>query len=287
MDEIFVKIDNKSDKPHNGKLITKIEVSPNEKYFVTYSEGDHSIIGWNVDDVDEGQFKSDRRIGISVGDIQQICVSDDKKLAYIKFGHLEIYDMVNNNHKIMLDCDVCEYYNYCTFSLIGELILHSRNDDYNSIFAYSTQTIKNNEWKCKRIYKIPKEFDLISISKYDKLYLFSNNSIFEWNLITRKGTKIFGNDEEMKYYYTPELRIFSNEKFICTRIKDKIIIYSIELGIPIVSLNINDVKFGIPLWNGYILKIKLEDYLSKMNFITENSNQNENFDEYWYFDNET
>jgi hypothetical protein len=88
MGEIFVKIDDKIDKPHNGKLITKIEVSPNEKYFVTYSEEDHSIIGWNVDDVDEGRLKSDCYIGISKENIQQIYVSDDKKLAYIEFGHL-------------------------------------------------------------------------------------------------------------------------------------------------------------------------------------------------------
>jgi hypothetical protein len=108
--------------------------------------------------------------------------------------------MMMNNHQIELDCDIGEYNSYCTFNLKGEFILYSRNDD-NLIFVYSTQTI-NNKWKCKRIYKIPKDFDLISISKYDKIYLFSNNSIFEWNLITEKSIKIFDNEEEMKYYYT-------------------------------------------------------------------------------------
>lgn len=111
--------------------------------------------------------------------------------------------MMNSNLKIKLDCDIGEYHSHCTFNLKGEFILYGRNDDYdyNLVFVYSTQT-KNNEWKCKRIHKIPKDFDLISISKYDKIYFFSNNSIFEWNFITEKGIKIFGNDEEMKYYYT-------------------------------------------------------------------------------------
>ncbi|GET03604.1 hypothetical protein GLOIN_2v1581173 [Rhizophagus clarus] len=44
-----------NEKPHNGSQITRIEVSPNEKYVVTYSKEDESIVGWNV--VDEGQLK--------------------------------------------------------------------------------------------------------------------------------------------------------------------------------------------------------------------------------------
>ncbi|PKY17653.1 hypothetical protein RhiirB3_468093, partial [Rhizophagus irregularis] len=120
------------------------EVSPNEKYFVTYSEEDHSIVGWNIDDINEGQLKSDCHIRIPNDNIRQIYISDDKKLAYIEFGHLEIYDMMNN-HKIKIDCDIGEYYSYCTFNLKSELILYSGNDDYNLVLVYSTQT-KNNEW---------------------------------------------------------------------------------------------------------------------------------------------
>ncbi|PKY36971.1 hypothetical protein RhiirB3_460898, partial [Rhizophagus irregularis] len=46
-----------NDERHNGKPITKIEISPNEKYFITYSKEDHSIIGWNVEDIDKVQLK--------------------------------------------------------------------------------------------------------------------------------------------------------------------------------------------------------------------------------------
>ena len=42
---------------HSGKTITKIEVSPNEKYLITYSEEDDSIICWNVGVVVEGQLE--------------------------------------------------------------------------------------------------------------------------------------------------------------------------------------------------------------------------------------
>ena len=90
-------------KSHNGKPITKLEVSPNGRYLVTHSESDRSIVGWDVKDidfkindetswtngteVDEGRLKPDitvRTIKInSRYKINQLCVSDDKKLACI------------------------------------------------------------------------------------------------------------------------------------------------------------------------------------------------------------
>lgn len=68
-----------NNKPHNGKPITEIETSPNGKYLVTYSEDDHSIVGW---DVDKNQFKLEFSIKIS-DQVGHIRISDDKRLAYI------------------------------------------------------------------------------------------------------------------------------------------------------------------------------------------------------------
>ncbi|PKY29472.1 hypothetical protein RhiirB3_391843 [Rhizophagus irregularis] len=262
------------DKSHNDKTITMIEISPNGKYLVTYSEEDHSIIGWNIEDVDEGQLKLDhtvepvklRKKEIEA-DLHKMCVSDDKKLACITFityeygsekrEILKIYNM-NNHQNIELDCHLGYDYYYFTFNLKGELILYGDCCEKKIIYFYSTQN-KNNKWKCKKIYEIPKDFKLISISKCNKLYLFSNNSIYEWDLITEKEIKIFI-DEEIEYddhskdeskqrrYIKENITVFSNEKFICTRIKNKIIIYSIELEIPIDSLDINNVnRMCIPM----------------------------------------
>jgi WD40 repeat protein len=86
------KIDINNDKPHNahnGKPITKIEVSPNEKYLITYSQEDNSIAGWNIGDNDEGPLKLDHHnvklydINEEIADLGKICISDEKKLAYI------------------------------------------------------------------------------------------------------------------------------------------------------------------------------------------------------------
>src|SRR4051794_25366695 len=94
-DEFTDKTD-KCSKPHNGKPITKIEVSPNDKYLITYSEDDRSIVGWNVEptkgyswmngtDTDDGRLEPDTTVKINVKykNLYQICVSDDKKLVCI------------------------------------------------------------------------------------------------------------------------------------------------------------------------------------------------------------
>ncbi|CAB4476028.1 unnamed protein product [Rhizophagus irregularis] len=161
----------------------------------------------------------------------RICVSDDKKLAFIynDLNSLEIIDMNNDNQVIELNLDNSDFEDF----------------RHKIIWIYSTQT-KNNKWMCKRIYEIPKDFELIGISKNDKLYLFSNNSIYEWNILNEENIRMFKNEEnEWKVD-----GISSNENFTCLRIKDKIIIYSVEIGISIASLDINNVvKFGIPSRN--------------------------------------
>lgn len=99
---------------------------------------------------------------------------------------------MNNNNEIILDLDhdkFVESYRHCTFNLKREFILSS-DSNKNMIWIYSTQT-KNNKWTCKRMYKIPEDFEIISVSKYSKLYLLSsNNRIYEWNLLTGKSTSM-------------------------------------------------------------------------------------------------
>ncbi|RIA87082.1 hypothetical protein C1645_828290, partial [Glomus cerebriforme] len=234
-----------------------IEVSPNGTYLVTFSEEDKSIIGWNVEnveDMDEGQLKPDYRYTIdhnlNYKGIQNICVSDDKKLAYIYYSRLGIIDMNNDGQEIELNLKFYVYNRYhrenyyCTFNLKGEFIVQKVVYDqidyspyHNIIFVYSTQT-KNNKWMCKGIYEIPEGYEMISISKYNKLYLlFSNNHIYEWDLFTEKSIKMFNSEEKIELR---DIKISSNEKFICLKIKDKIIIYSIELKIPIITLDTNN-----------------------------------------------
>ncbi|UZO06889.1 uncharacterized protein OCT59_027194 [Rhizophagus irregularis] len=246
------------DERHNGKSITMVEISPNEKYLITYSEEDGSIVGWNVEDIDKVQLEFHQAVKTN-GDnkdkkygINRLCVSDDKKLAYITYT-ITVIDM-NNKKDIALYLNKKRYRRYylyyCTFNLKGEFILYGEvyavSGKHKIIYIYSTQT-KNNKWEYKRFYEIPEDYELISISKYDKVYLFSNNHIYEWNINTERVVKIFGNNKDKNKFETKNIGIFSNdEKFIFLNINDKIIVYSIELGIFIASLDIND---DIQLYN--------------------------------------
>ncbi|PKC56024.1 hypothetical protein RhiirA1_474635, partial [Rhizophagus irregularis] len=152
-------------------------------------EEDRSIVGWNVEDIDKIQLKFHQAVKTNEDKIKSLCVSDDKKLAYITSSkqhiiaiveyivdkeftnfttNYAVIDMNNKDKKNALSFNKYAYANYCTFNLKGEFILYSSvKIDHEIIWIYSTQT-KNNKWKCKRFYRIPKDYELISISKYDK-----------------------------------------------------------------------------------------------------------------------
>ncbi|PKY47715.1 hypothetical protein RhiirA4_544152 [Rhizophagus irregularis] len=261
VDKIFT-FDDIDDEPHNGKPITMINISPKEKYLITYSNEDCSIIGWNVKDINKVQLEFHKIVKINENnednedneyEIESLCVSDDKKLAYITRitnhdNKYTVIDINNKNKKITLSFDKKVSAEYCTFNLEGEFILYSvvdTNKKRKIIWIYSTQT-KNNKWDCKRFYRILEDYELISISKYDRVYLSSNDCIYEWNINTERGVKIFYNNVDKNKIETKYIGIFTNEKFISLKINDKIIVYSIELGIPIASLDIND---DIQLYN--------------------------------------
>ncbi|PKC03785.1 hypothetical protein RhiirA5_423257, partial [Rhizophagus irregularis] len=249
-DKIFT-FDDINDEPHNGEPITRIEISPNEKYLVSFSKKDCSIVGWNIEDIDKVQLKFDQIVKRNY-EIEILCVSDDKLLAYFKYDNINIIDMNNKDKEIALSFGSDINPRYFTFNLKGEFILYGSVLRYHRlhkiISIYSTQT-KNNKWECKRFYKIlryHRNHEIISISKYDKVYLFSNDCIYEWNINTERNVKIFFNNKDKNKSETKNIGISSNEKFIFLKINDKIIVYSIELGITIASLDIND---DIQLYN--------------------------------------
>jgi hypothetical protein len=112
---------------------------------------------------------------------------------------------MNKNQEIVLLYEkLCINYNYYTF--IRNKFVHCSDvkdihgKDQKFIFIYSTRT-KNNKWKCKKIYKIPENFELISVSEYKKIYLLSNNYVYAWDTFTRTSIRIFvyeKEDEECK-----------------------------------------------------------------------------------------
>src|ERR1043166_8462451 len=73
---------------------------------------------------------------------------------------------------------------------------HSSKSESELVGANSTSTQPKTIWPCKKLHKIPKNFDLISISKDNRLYLLSDNSIYEWSIDTGGMVgSIFANEE--------------------------------------------------------------------------------------------
>lgn len=112
---------------------------------------------------------------------------------------------MKNFQKIELDCDTksSSSYVYCTFNLKGELILCNKKFPDEKSIVILIFSMQGKKLNCKKIYKIPKDFEdfaLISVSKYNKLYAFSNKSIYECDFITEKNIKILDIDKEIKCY---------------------------------------------------------------------------------------
>src|SRR4051794_35533863 len=80
----------------------------------------------------------------------------------------------------------------CNFNARGEFILYGNSFKKKILWIYSTQT-KSNKWICQRIYEIPYEVNLVSISKNDKIWLRINSRIHEWDIVTGQFTIITTN----------------------------------------------------------------------------------------------
>src|SRR5437763_10246070 len=105
---------------------------------------------------------------------------------------------MNTNKEITLDVDddddeiLPDYY---TFNLKGDFVFYKRFENGEKIIQIHSTQDDSGKWMCKNAFKIPNNYELISISKYDKLYLFSNNYIYEWNFHTEKVLSIFVNEK--------------------------------------------------------------------------------------------
>uniref|UniRef100_U9SZ98 Uncharacterized protein n=1 Tax=Rhizophagus irregularis (strain DAOM 181602 / DAOM 197198 / MUCL 43194) TaxID=747089 RepID=U9SZ98_RHIID len=118
---------------------------------------------------------------------------------------------------------------FCNFNLKGEFIIwctgctadvSSYYKMINIVCIYSIQSGK-----------IPKEAEVISISKHDKIWFLKNNDLYEWDITTAYATIIYRNIYGIN---TKEIKIFNNEDYTCIRLKDeRIVVYSIQLGFPI------------------------------------------------------
>ncbi|POG58229.1 hypothetical protein GLOIN_2v1732549, partial [Rhizophagus irregularis DAOM 181602=DAOM 197198] len=226
-----------SPKPHVGNPISMVEVSPKGKYLVYYMEKDQTIV---VRDVNN---KSDTGKSYKPNEYEKIsymCVSDKKILAYISDRKIRIIDMnkekpqnIKLNHEDMVSCKSC------SFNSDGKLILfcttsYSTDTIINVVCVHSIRTEKT---RCQKIYMIPKEADVISISKYNKIWLRFNDNIYVWEIFTGHTTIVLKNINEAK-----EIKILDDEEneYTLLKLNNEITVYSNKLGCPITSITLSE-----------------------------------------------
>ncbi len=76
---IIEVIDDTNNPPHNGRPITKMAISPESNYVLTYSLKDESFVGWRVND---DEIFKDTTTEASFPDIYDFKISDDKVILY-------------------------------------------------------------------------------------------------------------------------------------------------------------------------------------------------------------
>ncbi|CAB5394148.1 unnamed protein product [Rhizophagus irregularis] len=200
--------------PHNGKPITKIAISPQSRYVVTYSQEDKSFVGWcNSKNTRKENsiakcINNHPLIGflfdVSDYDVSDYKVSDDKIIIMWKkfsFSVAIIYDM-KNKQEIHLNSSLKKYaddkyefylpdYKFTNFLTSGDLATYyiieskgSKNQMIRSVLLIYPSNTKDNNWECKYTYEID-NMNAIEIScggiTNDRLWTLSllKNTIFD------------------------------------------------------------------------------------------------------------
>ncbi|RGB41500.1 hypothetical protein C1646_752056 [Rhizophagus diaphanus] len=258
------KIENDDNKsPHDGNPITKVEISPNEEYLVTYSEDDHSIIVWNIKD--EGPHKPELFITLSSNkSLSQIAISDDKKLVLINYDkYLETYDTENNNNKIKLDCDDNYKYCYCTFNLKEKTVRIFKSNEkivYNTSYEKKIR-ISSNE---KLIYiRINSKFVVYSIEFEIPLTPLDiddiNNDIQLRNFMYRNGLipfliPLFNYGIIKELYWNECLYLLKKKGQLSKEFQTESLLDKIRIK----------TKYAFGIQGGHILKIKHNEIPDKI-----------------------
>ena len=107
----------------------------------------------------------------------------------------------NTNHEIGLyfEFDRMDV-RFCSFKKDGDLILsckaksNFRWKDVNLVCVYSIET---KSTKCQKIYMVPLDSELISITNSDKVWLRHQNNLYEWNLRNTHTTVVLKNLDEV------------------------------------------------------------------------------------------
>lgn len=244
-----------SNVPHRGKKISKYVFSPNMQYFVTWSNEDKSIVGWTITEHEEFKLKFDNLI--SSEEFKKIVLVTGKQRY--KYTRYELIGVSNCKH-IILKINRKDPYNFeiiditaklrqelnaqglkghidsITFLENGDLAIVKKHPVYRVYIFSKSKSNGKQQWTCKDIIKLNKEFYSSFIFKNGRLLLVFEipSVIMQWNLKTLKLETQYILNWNL-YRFSLELKMSGDNKLLaassCTRGPGTSIhVYSTESG---------------------------------------------------------
>ncbi|KAF0438403.1 hypothetical protein F8M41_004251 [Gigaspora margarita] len=205
-----------SNVPHRGKKISKYVFSPNMQYFVTWSNEDKSIVGWTITEHEEFKLKFDNLI--SSEEFKKIVLVTAKLRQELNAqglkGHIDSITFLEN----------------------GDLAIVKKHPVYRVYIFSKSKSNGKQQWTCKDIIKLNKEFYSSFIFKNGRLLLVFEipSVIMQWNLKTLKLETQYILNWNL-YRFSLELKMSGDNKLLaassCTRGPGTSIhVYSTESG---------------------------------------------------------
>ncbi|PKY51140.1 hypothetical protein RhiirA4_496375 [Rhizophagus irregularis] len=206
---------------HVDSPISMVEVSPNGNYLVYYREKDKKIV---VRDVNHD---------LELNKANKLQVEEELNKA----NKLEVDEELNKAIKLQVEEELNKAIN---------LQVEEELNKANEAESDTGKSYKPNEYgkishMCQKIYRIPNEADVISISKDNKIWLRFNDNIYVWEMFTGHTTIVLKNINEAK-----DIKILDDEENEYTLLKsnNEITVYSNKLRCPITLNEKNEEKEG-------------------------------------------
>lgn len=241
-------------KPHNGKEISKIFISQDDSYVISYSVKDESIQGWLVNFEGNGQQLLDNNVYFKVGRLNGVKFYKKSFLFYnygynnrvVKLNFIDLSDKKGQIFQLKHADKIFTYERWIGFTSNGDLIIASLDEklkDYK-FYLYSINSTNATLLEYSQIYKIKfhkslnEHNNINCFIRYQKLFLFNNGHLVQWELSETTTVTTF-EKPEMQYNLFLEklkyIKISKNKTLLaaCGEVDDinVIYIYSMETGL--------------------------------------------------------
>ncbi|CAG8457200.1 3863_t:CDS:2 [Cetraspora pellucida] len=228
--EQIVEIKSYNDTLHTGAKVTKLLLSPNEKYAVTWNKECNSVCGWRIDDQNNQLYKPECSMNLDKNylDPQVIAISNNKLIAVqstkSENSIYKVIEVINLMEKTKITLETCRdrpfldhHLSGCKFYNNGDLVIGAQilmlGETHYKIFIFSGKDSCNKLWKVNRSIAcgISGEIKAYEITKGQKLMILDACGLLtQWDLNTLLFEKQY-QLEWTNYALEIDLFIFNKE----------------------------------------------------------------------------